>query len=196
MSHQYHDLASKDFHFKEFEVLRKEIESQVEHTRKLEIYAVAAFAAFYAWFLSEPHQTKIFLCIPIAIALLGSLRSAASLVRICEIAAYLKRIEKEYALKHHGLQGWECFREFIEEQRRGSKNKLERWLGSPFLGIGAAFWIVLVLVSLAALALPVRRAGQMSPVWTSIAIPGGARLTPREDTGPTGGDASFGISEH
>lgn len=38
----------KEFHLKEYETLKKEISDLVEHTRKLEIYAMGAIAAFYA----------------------------------------------------------------------------------------------------------------------------------------------------
>ena len=39
----------KEFHLKEYETLKKEIADLVEHSRKLEIYAVGGIAAFYAW---------------------------------------------------------------------------------------------------------------------------------------------------
>jgi hypothetical protein len=45
--------VSTDFHLREWESLRKEIESQIEHTRKLELAVVGGLGAFYAWFVSE-----------------------------------------------------------------------------------------------------------------------------------------------
>jgi hypothetical protein len=51
-------VASKDFHLKEYESLKKEVSEQVEHTRKLEIYAVGGIAAFYAWFINKNRRSN------------------------------------------------------------------------------------------------------------------------------------------
>src|SRR5689334_11824099 len=92
--------AGKELHLKEYESLRKEISELVEHSRKLEIYAVGGIAAFYAWFLAaETQPTRIALGIPTALAILAALRSLATLVRIEEIAGYILTIESALALR-------------------------------------------------------------------------------------------------
>ncbi len=45
-------VVGKEFHLKEYDSLKKELGDLVEHSRKLEIYAVAGIAAFYAWYLT------------------------------------------------------------------------------------------------------------------------------------------------
>src|ERR1700683_3918572 len=88
--------VSTDFHLKEWESLRKEIESQIEHTRKLELAIVGGLGAFYAWFVSEKshNPTHWLLVIPCLLVLLAGLRAWATLTRIREIATYILIIEK------------------------------------------------------------------------------------------------------
>ena len=124
-------VASKDFHVKEYESLKKEVSEQVEHTRKLEIYAVGGIAAFYAWFTrATPHPPSVLLIIPWLLVLLGAWRSGAALKRIKEIVVYLVRLENKFALS--GL-GWE--------------SRPENKPTSHFLLSGTAFWGALVLLT-------------------------------------------------
>ena len=128
--------ASKDFHLKEYESLKKEVSEQVEHTRKLEIYAVGGIAAFYAWFIgAETNLPSELLIIPLLLAILGAWRSGAALTRINEIAVYLVQLEDVFALSGQRF-GWETHR----------KNNPS----NPFFLSGAAFWGALVLVTGAA----------------------------------------------
>ena len=133
--------VTKDFHLREYELLKKEVSEQVEHTRKLEIYAAGGIAAFYAWFIASVSKTppmslpSIVLAIPMLLALLGAWRAWAALTRITEIAGYLIEVEAVLALKDPKL-GWETF-------RRANPS-------SPFLLSGGAFWIGLVLVTVIA----------------------------------------------
>lgn len=124
----------KEFHFKEYESLKKEVSEQVEHTRKLEIYAAGSIAAFYSWFISaKTDLPRELFIIPVLLAILGAWRSRAALTRIDEIAVYLVQLESVFALS--GL-GWELHR----------KHNPSR----PFLLSGAVFWGALVLVTAAA----------------------------------------------
>jgi hypothetical protein len=138
-------VASKDFHLKEYESLKKEVAEQVEHTRKLEIYAVGGIAAFYSWFINN-NPPPALLIIPLLLALLGAWRSGAALKRIEEIVVYLVRLEDEFAL--FGF-GWETHRKAglgWETYHKDKKNNPS----SPFLLSGAAFWGTLVLATGAA----------------------------------------------
>lgn len=135
--------VGKEFHLKEYEFLRKEIAELVEHTRKLEIYAVGAIAAFYAWFIKEQPPTPT-LFIPTALALLGGFRSYAALIRIYEISDYLRIIERSIAWNESGLCGWESYRK--NEPDRASTRF---WIyTAPFLSSAAIFWIALALMSI------------------------------------------------
>jgi hypothetical protein len=125
-------VANKDFHLKEYESLKQEVSEQVEHTRKLEIYAVGGIAAFYAWFIGAQPLPHELLIIPSLLAGLGAWRSGAALKRINEIAAYLVKLEGVFAISDEKL-GWETHR----------KNNLT----SPFLLSGTAFWGTLILVT-------------------------------------------------
>ena len=134
--------AGNEFHLKEYEFLRKEIAELVEHTRKLEIYAVGAIAAFYAWFIKEQPPT-LTLLIPTALALLGGFRSYAALIRIYELADYLRIIERSVALNNSGLCGWESYR---KKDPNPAPTRF-RIYAAPFLSSAAIFWIALVLLS-------------------------------------------------
>lgn len=127
-------IAAVGFHLKEYESLKQEVSEQVEHTRKLEIYAVGGIAAFYAWYIGATTLPHELLIIPLLLASLGAWRSGAALKRINEIAAYLVQLEGVFALTGDKL-GWETHR----------KNNRS----SPFLLSGTAFWGTLILVTAA-----------------------------------------------
>lgn len=134
--------AGKEFHLKEYESLKKEIFDLVEHSRKLEIYVVGAMAAFYAWFIKEQPVTSA-LCIPIVLALLGGFRAFSTLIRINEIAGYLRAMEGFFALNNVGVQGWESYRQAYKKQSGPGHNKF----AAPFFTSAAVFWTLLALVS-------------------------------------------------
>jgi hypothetical protein len=134
----------KEFHLKEYEFLKQEIAELVDHSRKLEIYAIGAIAAFYAWFI-KAHPAPVALLIPTALALLGWLRSYAALVRIYEIADYLREMERTLTLNKLGLCGWESYRKAMRGHAPGSIRS--RMYAAPFLSSAAVFWIALILVS-------------------------------------------------
>ncbi len=117
--------------------MKKEIGDLVEHSRKLEIYALGGIAAFYAWFLQVcPRPSRLSLLVPILLAALGAFRSWSVLTRIGEVAEYLLKVESVFALSERGLGGWET--------HRSAKNT------SPVASSAAVFWLVLLAVSFAA----------------------------------------------
>jgi len=143
-------LAGKELHLKEYESLRKEISELVEHSRKLEIYAVGGITAYYAWFLTAGKQpTAIALGIPTVLAILAALRSLATLVRIEDIAGYILTIESALALRDPLIAGWETSR---------SKKKAEstkKWgKAAPFVTTATLFWVSLIVVTIVAWGLP------------------------------------------
>lgn len=135
---------STEFHFKEYDSLKKEIEAQVEHSRKIEIYVVAGIAAFYAWFLKDHCTVSSAKWIPLFIVLAGAVRSLATVVRIMEIAAYLRELEGVYALTSAGLAGWETHLCGVQSRRVGP------WkvVNVPFVLLNTIFWLLLVVIVL------------------------------------------------
>lgn len=131
------DEARREFHLKEWEALKAEVTSQIDHTRKLELATVGGLAAFYAWFVTKD-PSRYVLVVPCLLVLLGALRSWGTLVRIQEIATYLRTLEAAFSLETDGLIGWDRTRDV-----RFPKS-------SPFKVSAALFWGAALLVSLAA----------------------------------------------
>lgn len=69
---------AREFHLKEWEFLRTDVRTQIEHSKSLEFATVVALAAFYAWYLtlSKPIP-KFVLILPTLLVFLGALRSLA-----------------------------------------------------------------------------------------------------------------------
>jgi hypothetical protein len=129
----------RDFHIKEWESLRDEITSQIDHTRQLELATVAGMAAFYAWFATaKPPLSHFLLALPSLLVLLAGLRSWGTLVRIQEIATYIRKIEAEFCLNKAELIGWDRTRD-----RKFAKS-------SPFKVSAALFWCAALAVSVLA----------------------------------------------
>jgi hypothetical protein len=138
----------KEFLVKEYKSLKEEIAGLVKHSRELELYALAGFAAFYPWYL-EYSADKRTLWIPIFLAVLGAARSWAVAVRIAKIASYLRMVETEFGLYARRL-GWEHFLlPRPKEEDAAARPGKPPWYG-PFVTTAAIFWIALLLVAIAA----------------------------------------------
>ena len=131
---------SKDFHVREWESLRREVMSQIDHTRKLELATIAGLGAFYAWFASAKASSPshFLLLVPSLLVLLAGLRAWGTFVRIQEIATYIRRIESNFSLVTGGLIGWD----------RTRKKEFPR--SSPFRVSATLFWLAAVGVSILA----------------------------------------------
>lgn len=129
------DKYKRDFHLKEWESLRAEILSQIDHTRKLELAVVAGLAAYYAWFVTAK-PSHYLLTIPTLLVLLGALRSWGTLVRIQEIATYIRTIEAAFSLGTNHLIGWDRTRDANFPK------------SSPFKTSAALFWVAALLTSI------------------------------------------------
>jgi hypothetical protein len=128
-----------NFHLQEWTSLRAEITSQIDHTRKLELATVAGLGAFYGWFFVtkavHSNLTNFLLVIPCLLVLLAGLRAWGTLVRIQEIATYIRSIETEFALNQNGLIGWDRTRDELFSK------------SSPFKVSAAIFWVACLGVS-------------------------------------------------
>jgi hypothetical protein len=126
-------------HADQYKMLREEIAKLVEESRKVEIYAVTAVAALFAWFLTHPTTPRLPLAawfIPSTVVVLGFIRSTALFKRVGLIASYLRRIEDKY-FTDLDLPGWERF-----YASKGGSN--------PLSFTAFVFWGALALASLVA----------------------------------------------
>ncbi|SKC81754.1 hypothetical protein SAMN05445504_3175 [Burkholderia sp. CF099] len=99
-----------EFHFKEFDALRKELENQFEHNRKITLYVVVGMAAFLAWFWKDGCSVRFGNWLPLLIVVGGATRSIAVSHGTRQIASYLRTLEAEYTLRApggSGPTGWE-----------------------------------------------------------------------------------------
>ena len=121
--------------------LRTEIVELVAESRKLELAALGAFGALYAWlYTNEPADTVAWF-VPPVLALLGGVRSLALYQRIQDAARYLRGIELRMLgalppdfnpeAEPPALIGWERHRRFDPR--------------SPFLNSARGFWILAIL---------------------------------------------------
>jgi|SRR5262245_5577321 len=126
-------------HADQYKMLLDEITKLVEESRKVEIYAVTAVVALFAWFLThetEPPLPRPAWYIPSIVAVLGFIRSTALFKRVGLIATYLRRIEGKY-FTDVDLPGWERFYE-----PKGGSN--------PLSFTAFVFWGALALASVVA----------------------------------------------
>ena len=107
------------FYQSEREFLLRQIDSDIQETRRIERLVILAAAAVYTWLATESSdQTGQFAWawwIPFGITVLGIVRSFAILQRISVMANYIKHIEEKYATID-GLPGW---RNYFHRQGRG-----------------------------------------------------------------------------
>lgn len=130
---------AREFHVKEWESLREEITSQIDHTRKLELATVAGLGAFYAWFASAtPSPSHFLLVVPSLLVLLAGRRAWGTLVRIQEIATYIRTLEQALCLDQEGLIGWDRTRDKLFPKP------------SPFMMSAALYWFAALAVSVLA----------------------------------------------
>lgn len=131
--------ASRDFHQKEWEVLRADIRAQIEQSKNLEFATIVALGAFYAWYLSVAKPVpKLVLMLPVLAVALGGIRSWATLKHIQRMGAYIRTLEESLSAGSAGLIGWDRTRVALDAK-------------SPELKASAVlFWIVTSVVTVLA----------------------------------------------
>ena len=83
----------------EYEELRHEVADSLSETRRLEIYAIGASAAFWAWTIADAPTATLASptrWIPAVFTLLGGLRCIALLGHILDIRDYFLKIEAKF----------------------------------------------------------------------------------------------------
>jgi hypothetical protein len=134
-------LSLEEKHQRQYEMLRPEMISLARETRRLEIYAVIAVAALYAWFFKEkPDAHYYWLLIGAVLVFLGALRSLALYGRINEITEYLIEIEKYlFGPTQSSRQLPGCERHRAASHNRNTKPQNRR--------VALAFWAVFLAVT-------------------------------------------------
>jgi hypothetical protein len=87
----------------EYKSLKSELQSAVEESFRLELYAIGALGAFYSWYFIQ-NRTPWIALIPAVFSFYGFLRSCLLLKRIKRITNYLK--EK---FEDNIRSGWETY---------------------------------------------------------------------------------------
>jgi hypothetical protein len=129
-------MNKDQFYIEEYKTLKAELLANVEESIKLEIYALGATAAVYAWLVSQEICKVIIWFLPFILCLFGSIRSYALIRRVEHIAKYIsEEIEKK-----NDCPGWETY------FRDNKKTLLSAtvyifWLGLLFITIVAPFFL-------------------------------------------------------
>jgi hypothetical protein len=162
MAHEDH---SAQLSVEQFKSLRYEIEEAIRHTRNLELYAIAAVAAYYAWMLTHcipsvqmhlPIIEKniesrwIAWFIPVSIPILGAWRVWFNLGQILVVANYIAKIEETFDGRFCPLgpdKGWENYLRIVRSKRKPwdemSEGEKRRQVG---MGVFfTSFWLSLFL---------------------------------------------------
>ena len=118
---------SEDFHLKEYESLRHELETLLQDHRALERNAVVAVGITWGFLIKE-HTPGWTYCIPCLFAILGALRAKGISNTYTTFGDYLHQIEAAFS-KPGAPAGWE---HFIKKGTDSSKG-------------GLLFWVLLIL---------------------------------------------------
>lgn len=136
------DVTDVDsWHLEQYKMLKTEIMSHVEETRKLEIYSIGAIAAIYSWFITRSTLPSRAWLIALLIPLLGGLRTYTLYKRIGLLSEYLREIENKIFKDENKLIGWERY--FHSKSLLVYKKQ-----GIPFSSI--VFWVSLLVVTIIA----------------------------------------------
>ncbi|WP_321963719.1 hypothetical protein [Paraburkholderia sp. J7] len=134
-----------DFHFREVDALRDEIQNQLEYSRKITLYVVVGMAAFLAWFWKDGCSVQHGNWVPLLIVVGGATRSLAASYGTKQIASYLRALEAEFtlhALRGRGPAGWETY--LNPRGRTGLIANVTR----PRTLVNAIFWLFVTGVAI------------------------------------------------
>jgi hypothetical protein len=105
------EIAESNRHWEQYKELRNTFKKITEDIRKLEIYAVTAVAALYAWLLKEGGQHLPWFAYYIAfpVVFLAWLKALNQIKRIKTVDEYLVKIEGVFFKDQESLPGWQHF---------------------------------------------------------------------------------------
>jgi hypothetical protein len=124
---------SEEFHLREYECLRREIEQLSQTSRALERNVIVAVGITWGWLYSRPSPVPPWTyLIPCLFSILGTIRAYGIEQTFGQLGGYIEKIEDAFR-KADGPEGWEHFN---KEGTFDSKGQ-------------ALFWIILNASSLA-----------------------------------------------
>ena len=128
----------QEFHLREYESLRKEIEFATQEMRSIETYVLIATGAVWTWLASansEPPFAKIAWWIPLLFAVLGALKTFALYRGIERMSSYIQKLE-QYFCNTRVSSGWETH----VHTREVRENFLNIYM--------YIFWIIMIAISI------------------------------------------------
>jgi hypothetical protein len=133
-----------DFYKGQYEGLRREIELTLSEARSVERYAALATAAIWAWLATNGTPAGYGWCwyIPVALPILGGLRSYAIVRHFGLLGRYVRFFEGEVC--HSDLPGWETF---IRNPAKYVKDPPSKWQRHWISRTGAIFWVGLLVAT-------------------------------------------------
>jgi hypothetical protein len=124
-----------EFVIEEYRALVTEAQKLMAEARQLELYCAGAVAAICSWFLTSNVPLQTAWLLPIAIPVLGLLRSWALYERVKQISLYVRETESFFLSNTPQIEGWE-----------NSYAKIREHGLTP---TALLFWILLILLCLA-----------------------------------------------
>lgn len=126
-------------------MLRAEVMSLVDETRKIEVYALGGIGAFYAWLVSSTAvKDDSIWYLPTALALFGGMRSWGLFVRLGDISKYMQIIEAKWGRYGIPEVGWETY--FSKDERRWPNVPgIYKTNKFPLSFMTTAFWFMLTI---------------------------------------------------
>lgn len=128
------------FHMEQYKLVRQELSERQKERQVMELYALGAIGAIYAWFGSQASGSPLsqyaaaaLVSIPVLVCI-NALNTRAGIMRL---ASYCRLIEEK--MGGSDLPGWETFRSSI----RG-----KTLLKYPTSTITVSIWIVVFAISL------------------------------------------------
>lgn len=116
----------------EFQFLHREIDDLIKAYQRLETFSLVGVAAFYGWIAL--HNVAMPWVLPFSLVLLAAMRSSAHIIRIMQIAKYLKKMEVEI-----NGDGWENY----ISKLRTSSDIVTRVMSGSIVLTAFLFWAAL-----------------------------------------------------
>jgi hypothetical protein len=118
------DEKSAEFHLKEYEGLRREINFNEKEARALERYIVVAIGGILTWLASMPKIDRWIWCVPCLLAVLGAVRAFGVNQTWDVYHRYILKLENAFT-DADAPGGWEHFLE--KEETHNAKGAVLFW---------------------------------------------------------------------
>jgi|SRR5882724_1682424 len=133
----------------EYKILNSQVSSLVAETRRLETYTAVSVAALFAWFVTNHLPYGMAWYIPVMVPILTGLRAFALYVRMGQLAAYLRNLERVFLNEHDVPSGLENYLSTIYGHA-GSSNPVAGKSYSKVSPQAMIFWALMLIVTLVA----------------------------------------------